>query len=309
MPRIVYLSWPAGEISGGIKAIFQHVALLREAGMDAAVATEDGRAPEWFRIPAPQISLQAVQPDDALVFPENSPALLQRFAGSPQRKLVFCQNPYYAWQGLAGHASYAAAGVSGVLCPSVTVLQFARRRLPDLAAWYTPFYIDERLFVPGPKTLQIACIPRKRAMEMGAIHDLFRHAHPRYAHLSWQVLQGATEEQVAEVLGRSAVYLGLARLEAHGMTSLEAMACGCLVAGFGGVAGGTDSATANNGFWVPEDDVYACVDKLAEAVRVAERGGALYTTMVGQARRTAANYRREESARLLIAFWREWLGT
>ena len=42
MPRIAYLSWPAAEISGGIKVAFQHVALLNAHGQAAVVATEDG---------------------------------------------------------------------------------------------------------------------------------------------------------------------------------------------------------------------------------------------------------------------------
>lgn len=305
--RIVYLSWPAGEISGGIKAAFQHVALLREAGFDALVATEDGRRPGWFETAAPVATLDAVQAGDVLVFPENNPRLFERFAGSPHRKLVFCQNQHYAWQGLAGRASFAQWGVSALLCPSVTAVQFCRRRFPELPAHCTPFHVDERLFTPAPKSLQIACIPRKRPLEMGAVHDLFRALCPEHAGIGWHVLQGANEAKVAEVLGRSAVYLGLARLEAHGMTTLEAMASGCLVAGFNGSAGGSDSATAANGFWAAEDDVLGCADQLVRAVRLAAQGGTEYEAMAAAGRETAWAYRREEAARKLVGFWREWM--
>lgn len=308
MPRIAYVCWPASEISGGIKAAFQHVELLREAGLEAIVATADGRRPTWFETSAPICTLDAVAPGDVLVFPENSPALFKRFASTRQPKLVFCQNPYYAFQGLAGRASYADFGVDAILCPSLTVVRFCGMRFPGLPAHYTPFFIDENRFVPASaKTLQIACVPRKRALEMGFIHDLFRARYPQYAHLHWHVLQGANEATVAKVLGECAVYLGLARLEAHGMTTLEAMAAGCIVAGFHGVAGGSDSATAANGFWADEDDVIGCTQQLAAAVRLAESGGAGHAAMSKAARDTAWAYRREEAARHLLAFWREYL--
>jgi hypothetical protein len=310
VPRITYVSWPAAEISGGIKAIFQHVALLVEAGLEAVVATPDGQRPAWFEEPAPVIPLDAIGPQDVLVFPENNPRFLDGFAASAHRKLVFCQNPHYVFQGLAGRRSYADFGVSALLAPSHTVVQYCRRRFPELPAHYTPFFIDERRFIcPPRKTLQIACMPRKRPLEMGAIHDLFRGAWPQYAGLTWQVLQGATEAQVAQVLADSAVYLSLARLEAHGMSTLEAMASGCIVAGFCGVAGGSDSATAANGFWAGEDDVIGAADRLAQAVQLAAAGGPAYDAMVRVAVETAWRYRGEEAARRLVGFWRHWTAT
>lgn len=71
--RIVYLSWPAREISGGIKMAFRHVEVLREAGFDAVIATADAEPPEWFQTTAPVINLNAiVHSEDVLVFPENN---------------------------------------------------------------------------------------------------------------------------------------------------------------------------------------------------------------------------------------------
>lgn len=307
MPRIVYLSWPAGEIAGGIKVAFQHVELLREAGRDAVVATPDGLAPTWFTTPVPVERLEAVRGDDVLVFPENNPSLFVRFVASPQRKLVFCQNPHYVFQGLAGRPSYADWGVSALLCPSRNVVAFAQRRFPALRAFHTPFFVDARRFRPAPKVLQVACIPRKRTLEFGAIHDLVRAADPSSRDVRWNVLQGATEDQVARVLGESAVYLSLARLEAHSLATLEAMACGCLVAGFVGVPGGSDSSSVDNGLWAAEDDVEGCAARVAKALRIAVEGGPRRDAMVKAARATAARWSREASARALVEAWAEIL--
>lgn len=305
MPRIVYLSWPASEISGGIKAAFQHVELLVEGGFEAFISTPDGAPPTWFESPARVMPLDYIRDDDILVFPENHHGLLDRFARSAHLKMVFCQNPHLVYRGLNGHASYADLGISHILCPSHTVLHYCRRRFPGMSLGYTPYYIDHTRFLHRPdKALQIAVMPRKRMVEFGAIVDLFGALYPAFRHVPWAYLHKATESEVAQTLAGSAVYLSLARLEAHGMAALEAMACGCVVAGFNGVVGGSDTATARNGFWAAEDDVQACTDQLARAVQLALDRGPVWEEMVAESRRTAWDYRRDEAARRLTDFWR-----
>lgn len=307
-PRIAYLSWPAGEIGGGVKAIHQHVALLREAGFDAVVATADGAPPGWFETHASTITLDAIRTDDILVFPENSEDLFTRFAASAQPKLVFCQNPFQVWRGLAERACYSDWGVTHVLCVSQSVLRFCRHRVPALGLAYTPFYVDhERFTVPPVKKLQVAFVPRKRPMEAMAIRDLVRASHPELREVGWAMLQGASEAQVAQVLGESAVFLSLARLEALGMTALEAMASGCIVAGFHGSPGGSDMAAGGNGLWAAEDDVVGCAAQVAEALRMVREQGPDYHVMVGRGRQAAHAFRRDEAKRLLLEAWRALL--
>jgi hypothetical protein len=303
-PRIVYLSWPAREISGGVKVIYQHVGLLREAGFEAVVATADGAPPPWFDTAAPTVTLDEVQTTDVLVFPENSEELFTRFATSAQPKVVFCQNPFQVWRGMGGKGCYSDWGVSHVLCVSQSVLRFCRRRVPRLPLAYTPFYIDhERFGMPAAKQLKVACVPRKRPGEAMAIRDLLHAAYPAERDVPWTILSGASEAQVAQVMAESAVFLSLARLEALGMTALEAMASGCLVAGFHGSPGGSDAAAAGNGLWAPEDDVVACTAQLAEALALVREQGTACNIMVGRGRQAAHAFRREEASRLLLETW------
>lgn len=304
MPRIVYVSWPTAEVAGGIKAAYQHVALLAEAGRDAAVATPDGERPWWFESPARTMTIDNVVDDDVLVFPENNHELLQRFARGPNRKFVFCQNPFYVWSGVGNEASYAAFGIEQVLCVSQTTLHYMRRRMPAMKLGYAPFFIDQAIFQPaGQREFQVACVPRKRPVELMAVRDLFRALHPRFAALKWAVIEQATEAQVAQAMGQSAIFLSLGRLEAHGMTLLEAMACGCIAAGFLGSPGGSDSAHAANGLWAADDDIEACVGQLARACELVTEGGIAHDAMIARGRQTVDAYRREETARLVVDFW------
>lgn len=305
MPRIVYVSWPPKEITGGIKAAYQHVELLVEGGMEAAVATPDGDGPDWFDTTAKSIPFDSIAADDVVVLPENHEGYLTLFASRGQPKAVFCQNPYQVHRGVGARRSYADYGVSHVLCASHTAVQFCMRRFPGMKVGYTPYFIDHTRFAfRSEKMLQVAVVPRKRMTEVGAIADLLRAWHPELGVIPWVSLHGVTEKQVADGMARSAIFLSLARLEAHGMTALEAMATGCVIAGFTGVFGGNDSATAKNGFWAAEDDVYGCVEQLANAIRLVQSGSPAFQTMVDEGRRTAWEYRREESARRLLQFWK-----
>ncbi|MEJ6023194.1 hypothetical protein [Ramlibacter sp. PS4R-6] len=309
MPRIAYLSWPAPEFSGGVKTTFRHVELLRGAGFDAVVATPDGKPPGWFRTDAPHETFADLRADDVLVLPENSHKWLERFAPRPNRKLVFCQSWSLVYRGLANYASFAEAGVRHILCPSHTVMQFCRERFPGTQLAYTPVLIDEQVFKPAAeKKLQVMAVPFKRMVEFGALHDFFHARYPQWKHVPWHFAKEASEDDVARSMGESAVFLSMARLEAMGMTGLEAMASDCVVTGYSGLPGGTDSATLRSGFWAREDDLYDAARQLDRALAVAQEGGPVRDGMVAAGRETAARYRRQPVTDALAAFWRGFLG-
>ncbi|MGA2253064.1 MAG: hypothetical protein ABSG53_00245 [Thermoguttaceae bacterium] len=306
--RIVYLSWPAREISGGIKMAFRHVEVLRESGFDAVVATTDAGPPAWFQTTAPVIDLNAMtNGEDVLVFPENHHGLLQAFRPWPNRKVVFCQNWFTAIRGLGECCSFSDFGVSGLLCVDPYTARYCHLRFPLLPAGIVPVSIDrEQFYAEGQKKVQIAYMPRKRPREAAFIRDLFQAAHPEFCSIPWIELHGATESQVAATLRESAVYLSLCRLESCPLTILEALACGCLTAGFTGL-GGRQYTTTRNGFWAEEDDCISCADRLAEAVRLVAEGGARCGDMLEAIHITARQYSRERMARGVVDFWQACL--
>jgi hypothetical protein len=305
MQRIIYVSWPAREITGGIKMAFRHVEALRQAGYTAYIATPDGHAPGWFATPAPVLSLADLVPTtDVLVLPENHKEMLERFAVWGARKLVFCQNQFQIQRGLGGRLDYAELGIHDLICPSQQAAAFCRRRFPAQNLWLIPSFIDRNLFHPrGPRKVQIAYAPRKRQQEAAIVQDLFRAENPAFRALPWVPLAGLPEKEIAQLLGESTLYLSLARFESFGLSALEAMASGCLVAGFTGL-GGRDYATAQNGFWAIEDDCLDCVDQLTQAVRLMVEGGEQYRAMVEAAQGAAEYYNHARFQRRLLECWR-----
>ncbi len=86
------------------------------------------------------------------------------------------------------------------------------------------------------------------------------------------------------------------------MATLEAMASGCVCAGFTGV-GGQEYATPENGFWAPEDDCEAAVDALAQAADLVKTGGPPLARLVEAARETARHWSYAVFRPALEDFW------
>jgi glycosyltransferase involved in cell wall biosynthesis len=310
MRRIVYICWPATIMAGGIKMVFRHVEALAENGFAAVVATQDGKPPHWFASAAPMISLQEIVPDsDVLVLPENYAAMLQAFASWHNRKVVFCQSQHKALLGLAGRQDYADYGVQDIICPGQVMAAYCRRRFPTQNILVVPNYVDGNVFHPSAaKKPQIAFSPAKRPAEAEFIRDLFRSDNPNFCSIPWVTIAGMSEREVARILGESSLYLALARFDAFGLSTLEAMAAGCVVAGFTGF-GGREYATARNGFWAAEDDCLECTDQLTLAARLSLEGGDRYRRMVDEAIGTARCYDHTQFLDRLTACWRSILTT
>jgi hypothetical protein len=302
--RIVYLSWPAQEVTGGIKMVFRHVEGLCAADLPACVATVDARRPDWFRTTAPLVRLNELRlGTDILVFPENNHTMLRDFTTWKNPKVVFCQNQFMAYRGVGGRRDYSDYGVHDVICPGQETASFCRRRFPGQRLHIVRYPIDPALFFPRkPKVVQVAYMPRKRSMEASFIQDLFRSDNPAFRSVPWVEVAGMDESEVARVLGESAVYLSLCRFEAVSLSALEALASGCIVAGFTGF-GGRDYATSRNGFWAGEDDAIQCTEHLSKAVQVATEMGDRYHDMVESATLTSGCFGPERFQSELVLCW------
>ena len=273
--KIVFLCPSVSVINGGIKHIFRMAEALIAQGRDAVVFEQNGQRPAWFASTAPIVGQEvfSAQADHIYVMPEDQPHLLADFAAFPQRKVIYSQNHFYGALGIGAAASYADYGVTDILCSSRTIYDHCRIRHPFLRAFVVPCAVDAALFKSAvAKRNSIAFMPRKRAVEATYIRDMFRFTYPQYRDWKWREISNVGEVETARLLGEASVFLSLSRLEGFGLTPLEAMASGCVVAGFTGI-GGREYASSDNGFWVNEDDFPACVEALAQAVAQSQATG------------------------------------
>lgn len=296
--RIVYIHLANPQIAGGQKMALRHVETLNELGFEAVCMADRGvELPTWFEHHAAVVRGGPVGPEDVIVVPEDGTQALSAVFASPARRIVvLCQNPYYLGATNLDGIAQRLDRVSAFLTVAPRQAALMARMLPGPTVVRVRCFADERRFRPAEKRPVVAYAPRKRRLEAAAIRAFHRRLRPDHV-LDWSAIDNVGEDRVAAALGSAGVYLSLSRLESVGMTTLEAMASGCVCAGFTGV-GGAEYATAGNGFWAPEDDCLAAAEALAAAIDLTRAGGPKLAAMLDAARETArawsyAVFRRE----------------
>jgi glycosyltransferase involved in cell wall biosynthesis len=163
-------------------------------------------------------------------------------------------------------------------------------------------------FAPlGRKKRQITFMPRKLPEDAAFITAAFKRRHARYADVPWLKIEGVTQAEAARAMAENAVFLSLSHKESFGLPPLEAMACGCLVAGFHG-DGGREYMTAENGWWAETGDWKGCVDGRAATLDLLETGGAALEARRAAMAATLERYSPPRLESALLAFWRNELG-
>jgi hypothetical protein len=289
MSRIAYLLLTNDGVTGGQKVILRHVEALVELGFNAVcIAASDRDPPRWLEHRAPMAAADQLRSDDILVIPDDGVPALGMAAERAGRSIVLCQSAAPSLAVSGGLEAIARGGdrLASFIAVSPGHAATLQRLFPAASIEVVRCFADERIFRPGDKQFTGALIPRKRPFEAQAIRTLARRLSPATAELGWRRLEKATEVQVAEVFASASVHLSLSRMESVGLTTLEALASGCVCAGFTGI-GGRQYATADNGFWVDDDDCLAAADALAQAISLVRTGGAPLRRYVEAALATA----------------------
>lgn len=302
--RILYLSKHFGYPLGGVRIAHHHVAMLNRHGFDATIVLIDNHRDSFFNadIPydvlGPKFRLRA---GDIFVIPEPWGDQLKRLERFDVRRLMFCQNHFYLYHGLGAGKSFEDRGVHGVFCCSEVISEYISRTfgIPEVPIIHNG--IDHDLFRPAAqKKRQIAVMPRKMRIEANFIYETFRRVHPQFADAPLVVIDGMTEQETADILAESAVFLAMSRLEGFGLPPVEAMASGCVIVGFRG-DGGRSYATPENGIWCEAEDWFGAADSLAMALDAFDGDGA--ASLVKGGLDTAAQYTLERMEAEVVAFW------
>jgi hypothetical protein len=273
MARIVYLLLSSGGVAGGQKMALRHVETLNDLGFEAVCALgPDSTPPKWFEHRAPMEPSEAIRSDDVVVVPEDAPEALEKAARIGLHVVVLSQGGnLLATQGLPMLQRHPGC-FDRFLVISPGLRRLVGRLFPGARVEMARCFADERVFRPLEKRPLVSVVPRKRPFESGAIRNFFRHLYPQHADYRWTIIDSVPEAVVAKAMGESEIHLALPRMESVGITTLEAMASGCVCAGFVGV-GGAEYATADNGFWAAEDDCLGAADALARAHDFVKQGG------------------------------------
>jgi hypothetical protein len=123
--RIIFISPPSSNPTGGTKMAYRHVEALAGHGFDAYVYPGD-EGPGWFDHAAPNLPEKPYRPrpDDIIVLPEDNKGRIERLRNVSVNKVVFCQSQYYATLGISTYRTLADAGINGAIAAS-----------PDFSHW------------------------------------------------------------------------------------------------------------------------------------------------------------------------------
>ena len=306
--RILYLCPDLTHPSGGVAAIYEHVRILTRHGYPAFVLHFERDAPDPFAgPPAPMLSLAPgfrFSLDDTLVVPEGCLfGQLRDLKGL--RMIAFVQSVLYAFEGPGEWAIWEDLDFAGAVCCSALTAAFARDTLGVPDARVIPNAVDPALFAPGGKAPSIACMPRKQPVELRFLRRAFALRNPAWRDIPWIELEGMTREEVGRALSGAAVFLSTCLYEGFGLPALEAMACGCLVAGFHGY-GGLEYARPENGLWRPQGDLMEALSALERAVALHLEDGPEAEALRRAALATAGAYSPARQEAALLAAWSGW---
>ena len=249
--------------SGGLRVIHDLAGSLEKMGFPARVwhggryqrAAQD--LPAATTVCADELTLH---PGDLLVMTE---------VGGAKWALEFSEVPVvmnvqgsdFVFAGVAGSphrdASYPGwPQVSAVLVASRTLEDFMGEVLQGrLPLHRVPVVVDADLFRPLPKERLVTYMPRRRSEDVAPVLELLRR-RPELDDWRIEPIDGLDRSGVAQMLGRSAIFLSGAEREGFGLPGAEAMAAGAAVVGYTG-HGGLEYMADGRADVIAESDVVA----------------------------------------------------
>lgn len=258
--------------SGGIKVIYNFVAHLCALGYDARVwhGTPGFAYANWASdAPVDTGTELDFGPGDVLVIPETGGGKWSHLSqGNPV--VMLCQGMDFVFADadfthdvVGDYPGWPdARAVIGISDAIVTFLEHACT--PGFPIHSVPVEV-EAWFEPLPKQREITLMPRRRREDLLGAVQLMR----RQGLNGWRIvpIDGMTQQEVAQAMGRSAIFLFGAEREGIGLPGAEAMAAGCYVIGFTG-DGAKEYLTPDCAGVVLDSDVVGMCQQALEAMAI-----------------------------------------
>ena len=199
---------------------------------------------------------------DIIVVPETRLPLLHEM---PVRckKIILSQGPYLIFsqnfsQNHPPMQNFLRTDVLGILVVSKLNYDVQKFIFPNIRIVEANLFIEEEFYYREMKKTQIAYMPRRRQEDALAVLNMLRF---RGEDIRIIPIDGMSQQEVAEVLGESLIFLSFANREGFGLPAAEAMACGCIVIGYSG-NGGDEFFDPSYCFPIREGDLLGFVNAI-----------------------------------------------
>lgn len=247
-----------------------------------------------------------VDSKDVLVIPETRAHLFSRtLPGVP--KIILNQNPYFFAQN-AGlktpEISIYHPDIKGCIAMSKIDYEIHRLIVPD-NIWYVPYFIDaDRYRYSRTKKRQIAYMPRRLKEDSDAVTNLLK-LRDNLKGFTFVPIQDVNQQQVAEVMKESLIFLSFSNREGFGLPPAEAMACGCIVIGYSG-NGGDEFFDKGVAIKVPYGDLVKYINSVERTIADYERDpGNLDRFRLRASNYILQTYSKDKTRDCLLSAWNE----
>jgi glycosyltransferase involved in cell wall biosynthesis len=297
---------------GGIKVLYRHVDILNRNGYDAAIIhRKKGFRCSWFDNETRVENIAKINPDtfDFVVIPEvNGPRATDIFPEA--KKIIFNQNAYYTFTGYSLDPSERDNAYSNPnLLAAIVVSEDSRNYLsyafPKLKICRIRKGVDPAKFTFKPlaeKKLRMSFMARKHPEDLRQLINLLKFRNLLNG-VEIMPIVGKTENEVAEILSDSLIFVSFGYPKGLPSAPLEAMLCGCLVAGYHGM-GGKEYYTPDIAWPVPIGDVIGVAKSVEEILTLYRSDPAALQKKADAAHAyVAKEYSPEREKTDILKFW------
>ena len=302
---------PLKAMSGGCMVLLQIARQLLAMGRlggvlywESPLAGAEAEGLPWVRA-----GKAPMQRGDVFLVPEGWPNALIFGLRAGCRTVIYCQNWSYLFHGLEDGVHWRDLPVE-FLAVSDSVAWHMEQVLGKRPGIIRPAIGTELFFAPETKPdgpARIAFMPRKNKALADQIRRIFEERNPG-AGVVWVPIHGMDRSGVAETLRSCHVFLATGFPEGCPLPPLEAMASGCLCAGFTGFGGwdymrqvGEDGFApqgytvrevpwGGNGWWSADGDVLGAALGLEQALNVLRAKDSEYGRILANGAQTAGSY-------------------
>ena len=276
-PSPIYILCPDINIpSGGIKRLYRIASVLHNAGFNACILHEKtGFSQEWVNNTAPvcyadQITLK---PNDIIVIPETLPDTMKQIPDFC-RKVVHAFSWTYIFQNMKKGETWRDYNIEMALTPSSVIADFIKWSI-GVPVYKFETGIDKTLFSYKPETKEdVISFLIHRNLEGKWTRKIFSQLPRDIPTYKWIGISNRTEDEYAEIIRKSKIFLATGIREGVPGSILEALSCGTVVVGYRGVGGNeylVNDGPDKNFFGVENGDYFALSRSLEKVVGLTER--------------------------------------
>ena len=330
---------PLRHLSGGLAVLYQLADRLHESGHPVWIVPRAEGAPGLQACRAPVMPWDDLQltSDDIWLVAEGWSNALAPGLKAKARCFVYVQNWAFLFSALPEGVSWRDLEVS-FLAVSEPVAWFVKNTLGQDAPVLRPA-LDLNLFAPAPDTrppaakgLRIAWMPRKNKAAALQVQHILAARRSLPVPVTWVEIQNKTPAEVAETLRSCHLFMATGFPEGLALPPLEAMACGCLTAGFAGLGAwdymrqalpggylplcplpnlpwetsGDATAHSGNAFAAADNDALGLALALEAAARIIINDPKTYAVLRERGLAAAAFYSADNQRKAIAGLWQAW---